>query len=65
MDVSGLERIKVTKSCEDKRDYVGYILPNKLKAVLISDPTTEKAAAAVDVHVGKTSFIMTMTGGLF
>lgn len=28
-------------------------LPNELKALLISDTTTEKAAAALSVHVGE------------
>ena len=43
----------VVKSHEDKRKYKGYELQNGMKALLISDPTTEKAAAAVDVHCGK------------
>lgn len=43
----------IIKSCEDKRDYKGYELENKMKVLLVSDPTTEKAAAAVDVHIGK------------
>jgi len=42
----------VIKSHEDKREYKGYELQNGMKALLISDPTTEKAAAAVDVHCG-------------
>ena len=43
----------IIKSCEDKREYKGYELENKMKVLLVSDPTTEKAAAAADVHIGK------------
>ena len=43
----------IIKSCEDKREYKGYELQNKMKVLLVSDPTTEKAAAAVDVNIGK------------
>lgn len=32
-----------------------YRLPNNLKAMLVSDPTTEKAAAALSVKVGASS----------
>ena len=47
----------VVKSAEDKRLYRGLELTNGMKILLISDPTTEKAAAALDVHVGKIYFI--------
>ena len=43
----------IIKSCEDNREYKGYELQNKMKVLLVSDPTTEKAAAAVDIHIGK------------
>ena len=46
-------KFEVIKSCEDKRDYRGYVLPNQMRVLLVSDPSTEKSAAAVDVHVGK------------
>ena len=46
-------KFEVIKSCEDKRDYKGYVLPNQMRVLLVSDPSTEKSAAAVDVHVGK------------
>eukprot|EP00794_Sanderia_malayensis_P007262 gene7262-8072_t len=55
MDTANLLKFDIVKSCEDKRDYKGYILPNKLKVVLVSDTTTEKAAASVDVHIGHLS----------
>ena len=42
----------VIKSPVDSRDYRYIELDNGLKALLISDPATDKAAAAVDVNVG-------------
>lgn len=36
----------------DDRQYRFIQLPNNLKALLIHDPTTEKAAAALDVNIG-------------
>ncbi|KAI9355143.1 Metalloenzyme, LuxS/M16 peptidase-like protein [Zopfochytrium polystomum] len=40
----------------DDRTYLHLHLPsNNLQALLISDPTTDKAAAALDVHVGHLS----------
>ncbi|XP_065349180.1 insulin-degrading enzyme-like [Cloeon dipterum] len=42
----------ITKSQEDKRDYRGLILDNELRVLLISDPETDKAAAALSVNVG-------------
>ena len=53
MDSSKWSSFDIVKSVEDKREYKGYVLSNKMKVVLISDPSSEKAAAAVDVHVGK------------
>lgn len=46
-------KFEMIKSCEDKREYRGYVLPNQMKVLLVSDPSTEKSAAAVDVHVGE------------
>ena len=42
-------------SVEDKRQYRGLLLKNGLKVLLVSDPTTDKSAAALDVHVGHLS----------
>jgi len=42
----------ISKSAEDKRSYCGLELNNGLKILLISDPSTDKSAAALDVHVG-------------
>lgn len=42
----------VEKSPADLRSYRALTLPNGLRVLLASDPTTNKAAAALDVHVG-------------
>ncbi|WP_416398489.1 insulinase family protein [Allohahella sp. A8] len=42
----------IKKSPNDSREYRSLDLPNGLQVLLISDPTTDKAAAAMDVHVG-------------
>lgn len=43
----------IIRSPEDKRVYRGLEFNNGLKAMLISDPTTDKSSAALDVHIGK------------
>lgn len=43
----------IPKSSKDDRLYRGLLLHNDMKVLLISDPTTEKGAAAMDVHIGK------------
>ena len=42
----------ITKSENDDRDYRSLVLENDLKVLLISDPTTDKSSAAMDVHIG-------------
>jgi len=42
----------IIKSPEDGRLYRGLELKNSMKVLLISDPTTDKSAAALDVHIG-------------
>ncbi|GGK76376.1 insulinase family protein [Amphritea balenae] len=42
----------VHKSPNDHRDYLSFKLPNQMKVLVISDPTTDKAAASLDVNVG-------------
>lgn len=42
----------VVKSEEDLRQYRALVLENNLKVLLISDPKTDKSAAALDVHIG-------------
>lgn len=41
----------IIKSENDARSYRGLIF-NQMKVLLISDPTTEQASAALDVNIG-------------
>ncbi|XQW85192.1 insulinase family protein [Thalassotalea piscium] len=43
---------KLIKSQSDQRQYKYITLENGLKVLMISDPTTEKSAAAMDISVG-------------
>ncbi len=43
------------KSPNDKRDYSYFKLPNGMRVLLISDPQTDKAAAALAVGIGSVS----------
>jgi secreted Zn-dependent insulinase-like peptidase len=45
----------VITSPSDNRDYLAYQLKNGLRVLLISDPDTDKSAAALDVQVGSGS----------
>ncbi|XP_024886060.1 uncharacterized protein LOC112463752, partial [Temnothorax curvispinosus] len=40
----------IIKSQNDDRLYRGLVLANKMKVLLISDPTTDKSAVAMDVN---------------
>jgi len=42
----------IIKSPEDGRLYRGLELKNCMKVLLISDQTTDKSAASLDVHIG-------------
>lgn len=42
----------IIKSQNDDRLYRGLVLANKMKVLLISDPTTDKSAVAMDVNTG-------------
>jgi len=42
----------ILKSDKDTRQYRGLLLDNHMKCLLVSDPTTDRAAASVDCHVG-------------
>jgi secreted Zn-dependent insulinase-like peptidase len=46
---------EIVKSLNDPRQYESFQLANQLEVLLVSDPTTDKAAAALDVHVGSGS----------
>ena len=43
----------IIKSGGDKREYRALELNNEMLLLLISDPTTDKSSAAMDVHIGK------------
>lgn len=49
---SSAQAVKVIQSENDDRQYRYLELDNKLKVLLVSDPSAEKSAAALDVHVG-------------
>lgn len=42
----------IAKSPNDQREYLALTLSNKLDVLLISDPKSDKASAALDVYVG-------------
>ncbi|XP_076374865.1 insulin degrading metalloproteinase isoform X2 [Megalopta genalis] len=42
----------ITKSQNDIREYRGLLLKNKMKILLISNPTTDESAASLDVNIG-------------
>ena len=44
--------IEPTKSANDAMEYAALVLPNEMKVLLVSDPSTDKAAAALTVSVG-------------
>lgn len=44
--------ITIKKGEHDKREYRYLVLENQLRVLLISDPTTEKSSAALNVNVG-------------
>ncbi|KAK0157501.1 hypothetical protein PV328_011241 [Microctonus aethiopoides] len=45
----------IRKSPNDEKLYRGLILNNEMKVLLISDPTTDKSAAALNVQIGHLS----------
>ena len=55
--MEGVKKIynNITKSPRDDRMYRGVELCNNMKVLVISDPSTDKSAAALDVHIGKIS----------
>lgn len=46
---------EIIKSATDARSYRSLTLPNRMQVLLISDPETDQAAAAMDVAVGQLS----------
>ena len=55
--MDGVERLaeELEKPLLDDRSYRVIRLPNQLEALLIHDPDTDKASAAMDVNVGSFS----------
>jgi len=53
---------QLEKSSLDDRQYRVIQLPNKLEALLVHDPETDKASAALDVNVGNFSDETDMPG---
>lgn len=52
-DVAEQQTALVLKKSEnDKREYRYLVLENQLRVLLVSDPATEKSAAALDINVG-------------
>jgi insulysin len=45
--------VDIETSAADDRKYRHFTLPNGLQCLVISDPTADKASAALDVHVGQ------------
>lgn len=54
--------IVINKSPNDERDYAAVTLDNGLKVLMVSDPATEKSAAALSVGVGAFSDPMDFQG---
>lgn len=53
--VSAADIVSPEKSPIDDKDYRGFVLDNGMKVMLVSDPNSDQAAAALDVHVGSGS----------
>ena len=64
MSTSKIKRIAdgLEKPALDDRSYRVIQLPNKLEALLASDPKTDKASASVNVNVGSFSDADDMPG---
>lgn len=48
----------IIKSEQDSRLYRGLLLDNGMKVLLVSDPKTDKSAAAMEVNVGMYSCLV-------
>jgi len=49
---NNIKYMNIIKSQNDSRKYKSIILPNKLEALLISDPNTDVGAASLSIHIG-------------
>ncbi len=52
---AAVEVVVPVKSATDDKSYRGLVLENGLKVMLVTDPKSDRAAAALDVHVGSGS----------
>eukprot|EP00924_Labyrinthula_sp_SR-Ha-C_P016663 augustus_masked-scaffold_6-processed-gene-11.1-mRNA-1 protein AED:0.03 eAED:0.06 QI:0/-1/0/1/-1/1/1/0/1091 len=52
---SGTETQPILKSATDEKNYKFITLPNEIRTLLISDPSTEASAASLSVNVGSFS----------
>lgn len=59
---AALAEVEVIKSPNDKASYEAFVLPNELKVLAVSDPDTDKAAAALAVNVGSNADPKTRNG---
>ena len=46
----------IIKPDTDKRSYRALKLKNEMKVLIISDPETDKCAAAMNVHIGNSLY---------
>jgi len=51
-----VDHLEIIKSEGDDRQYRALELTNGMRVFLISDPTTDKSSAAMDIYVGQCSF---------
>lgn len=58
--MEGVKKVydEIPKSPRDDRLYRGLELKNNMKVLLISDPSTDKSASALDVHIGKLTIVI-------
>lgn len=54
-NIDEINKADIPKSPNDQREYLSITLKNKLEVMLISDPESDKASAALDVYVGSSS----------
>lgn len=53
--MSSTSLIPIETSASDDRSYHSFTLANNLRCLVVSDPTTDKASAALDVNIGQYS----------
>ena len=53
---------EIAKSPNDQREYHSFVLENQLEVLLISDPSSDKSAAALDVNIGSSDDPLSFQG---